>query len=100
MLCALDVGRHLGVTPDAVATQVEDALHKGPGVLGRERAAALLKRAALPDVRALLNADKKAGAKGELRMVLLPALGAHEIRDVPEAAWRALWPAWTQGVRP
>lgn len=100
MLCALDVGRHLGVTPDKVATQVEEALQNGPGVLGRERTAALTKRASLRDVVELLNADKKAGAKGELRMVLLTAIGAHEVRDVPESVWRALWPAWTRGVRP
>ncbi len=100
MLCALDVGRHLNVTPPDVAEEVEEGLTRGPGVLGRERTAALTKRASLRDVVALLNADKKAGAKGELRMVLLTGLGAHEVRDVSEAAWRALWPAWSQGVRP
>jgi 3-dehydroquinate synthase len=100
MLCALDVGRHLGVTPEDVATQVEEALHQGPGVLGRERTAALTKRASLGDVAALLDADKKAGAKGELRMVLLTGIGAHEVRDVPHTVWRALWPAWTRGERP
>ncbi len=100
MLCALDVGRHAGVTPDTVATRIEEALQNGPGVLGRDKAAAILKRSSEADVVALLNADKKAGARGELRMVLLTSLGAHEVRTVPEAAWRALWPTWTRGVRP
>ncbi|WP_141619024.1 3-dehydroquinate synthase family protein [Myxococcus sp. AB036A] len=100
MLLALDVGRHLGVTPEPVATEVEAALANGPGVQGRERAAALLRRAPMKDVRALLTADKKAGAKGELRMVLLTAIGATEVRDVDESSWRALWPAWAKGERP
>jgi 3-dehydroquinate synthase len=100
MLCALDVGRHQGVTPEPVAAQVEQALHAGPGVLGRDHTAALLRRASLKDVQALLSADKKAGSAGELRMVLLSALGESVVRDVPAQAWRALWPAWTRGERP
>jgi 3-dehydroquinate synthase len=100
MLCALDVGRLLGVTPEKVALQVEEALERGPGVLGRDRIAALLRRADLRDVTALLAADKKAGKAGELRMVLLTAIGAFDIRDVSEAEWRRLWPAWRQGLRP
>jgi 3-dehydroquinate synthase len=100
MLCALDVGRSLGVTPDKVAARVETALEKGPGVLGRKRAAALLKRATLEDIEVLLAADKKTGAAGELRMVLLTDIGVAEVRDVSAPEWRALWPAWTKGVRP
>ncbi len=100
MLCALDVGRLLGVTPEKVALQVEEALHRGPGLLGRERTAALIKRAALEDVATLLAADKKAGAAGELRMVLLTAIGAFDIRDVSESQWRTLWPSWKRGIRP
>ncbi|HEX8706351.1 MAG TPA: 3-dehydroquinate synthase, partial [Myxococcaceae bacterium] len=100
MLCALDVGRSLGVTPEKVAVQVEEALERGPGVLGRNRIAALLRRAALEDVTALLAADKKAGKAGELRMILLPAIGTFEVKDVSETDWRRLWPAWTQGLRP
>lgn len=100
MLCALDVGRHLQVTPEPVADQVEQALHAGPGVLGRDHTAHLLRRASLKDVQALLSADKKAGSAGELRMVLLSALGESVVRDVPAQAWQALWPAWTRGERP
>lgn len=100
MFCALDVGRAMDVTPDKVATQVEEALRLGPGVLGRDRIAALLRRAPLNDVVELLAADKKAGKAGELRMVLLTGIGAFEVRDVSEATWRNLWPAWKQGLRP
>jgi 3-dehydroquinate synthase len=100
MLFALDVGRALDVTPGPVAGRVETALERGPGVLGRKKAAALFKRAALSDIEMLLAADKKAGAAGELRMVLLTDIGVAEVRDVSAPQWRALWPAWTQGVRP
>jgi 3-dehydroquinate synthase len=100
MLCALDVGRRMGVTPEEVAAQVEEALARGPGVLGRERTAALLERADLGDVTDLLIADKKTGSAGELRMVLLTDVGAAEVRDVPADVWRSLWPAWLQGKRP
>jgi 3-dehydroquinate synthase len=100
MLCALDVGRALGVTPDDVAWRVEDALHQGPGVLGRERTAELLQRAKIKDVVALLAADKKAGSAGQLRMVLLTGVGTTVVRDVSEQEWRAVWPAWTRGERP
>jgi 3-dehydroquinate synthase len=75
-------------------------MERGPGVLGRERIAALLRRAPLSDVVELLAADKKAGKSGELRMVLLTAIGAFDIRDVSEATWRALWPSWKQAIRP
>ncbi|MDY7231622.1 3-dehydroquinate synthase [Hyalangium rubrum] len=100
MLCALDVGRLLGVTPQDVAIQVEEALNRGLGILGRDRIAALCKRAALKDVTTLLAADKKAGKAGELRMVLLSAIGAFDIKDVTENDWRTLWPAWTRGILP
>jgi 3-dehydroquinate synthase len=100
MLCALDVGRAMGVTPEDVAWRVEDALHQGPGVLGRERTMELLKRATLKDVTALLSADKKAGSAGELRMVLLTDIGSAEVHDVSADVWRALWPVWTRGARP
>jgi 3-dehydroquinate synthase len=100
MLCALDVGRALGITPDDVAWRVEDALHQGPGVLGRDRTAELLRRAKIKDVLALLAADKKAGSAGQLRMVLLTDVGNTVVRDVSEKEWRAVWPAWTRGERP
>ncbi|MGE6759914.1 3-dehydroquinate synthase [Corallococcus interemptor] len=100
ILWALDVGRHLGVTPESVAHDVERALARGPGVLGRDRAAEIAQRAPLKDVVALLDADKKAGPNGELRMVLLTAVGTAEVVDVMPKTWRALWPAWTRGARP
>ncbi|SES95001.1 3-dehydroquinate synthase [Stigmatella erecta] len=100
MRCALDVGRRLGVTPEPVALQVEQALEQGPGILGRDRIASLIQRTPLKDVVDLLAADKKAGKSGELRMVLLTGIGAFDIRDVPEPEWRQLWSAWKNGIRP
>ncbi|MBF5043968.1 3-dehydroquinate synthase [Aggregicoccus sp. 17bor-14] len=100
MLCALDAGRALGVTPPEVATQVEEALTQKVGVLGRAALARFARRGTPGEVRALLAADKKAGAAGQLRMVLLTGVGSTCVRDVEEAAWRALWPAWTREVRP
>ena len=65
MLCALDVGRALGITPEDVAWKVEDALHQGAGSAGPERTAALLEAPRrCGDVTALLSADKKAGQRG------------------------------------
>lgn len=100
MLCALDVGRALGVTDEVVAVEVEEGLHEGPGVLGRKALAKALAKARLPEVDALLAADKKAGAKGELKMVLLRGLGDAPVLPVSGALWRELWPFWIEGKRP
>lgn len=100
MLCALDVGRVLGITPDAVAEEVEAALERGPGVLGRKAVARFARRAEAREVAHLLAADKKANAQGELRMVLLRAVGDWTLHTVHPDVWRALWPAWSRGERP
>jgi len=100
MLCALDVGQELGVTPEDVAEEIEEGLYAGPGVLGRDALAKALKAARLPQVEALLAADKKAGKGGELRMVLVRGLGQSTVVPVEGAAWRGLWKAWSQGIRP
>ncbi len=89
-----------GHHPRAVALQVEQA---PPERSGRARPRAHgrpLKRTKDEDLRVLLAADKKTGAAGEVRMILLTAIGATEVRDVSADVWRALWPAWTQGIRP
>ncbi|MCA3016257.1 MAG: 3-dehydroquinate synthase [Myxococcaceae bacterium] len=93
LLCALDVGVALGVTPAAVARQVEAALPNGP--TARRRLAALTRRASVSRVRALLGADKK-GGEGGLRMVLLQQPGRWCVMDVPEATWA---PRWARGWR-
>jgi 3-dehydroquinate synthase len=100
MLCALDVGRALGVTPEAVAAEVEGTLHGRAEVRERRELARLLARARAPEVEKLLAADKKAGAGGELQMVLLAAPGEAPVRPVAHAVWRGLLPAWREGRRP
>lgn len=98
MLCALDVGRALGVTPARVAAEVERVLCDVAGVKPR----AELRRwsGRLPEVRRALSADKKARTAGEVRMVLLEKPGATRSVVVPVPAWEGLHAAWRRGIRP
>jgi 3-dehydroquinate synthase len=96
--CALDVGRALGVTPSAVAGEVELGFLEGPGIGSRKVLARALREGTTERVSALLGADKKAGKKGELRMVLLTGVGLWTIEKVEPAAWRALLPRWRSGA--
>ncbi|HVE81738.1 MAG TPA: 3-dehydroquinate synthase family protein [Myxococcales bacterium] len=100
MLCALDVGRAAGVTPDALAEEVEAGLTQGPRILGRGALAKALGSGTGARVAELLRADKKAGAAGALRMVLLRRLGAAEVHPVEARAWKGLLAAWRRGGRP
>lgn len=100
MLCALDVGRALGLTPAPVAERVEAALAAQVGAPGRPALARFARLGGVREVAALLAADKKAGARGELRMVLLCGVGQPLVPDVSAAGWRALWPHWARGARP
>ncbi len=84
MLCALDVGRAVGVTPRALAFEVEEVLAQRAGAT-RRRLAAVLERHSVEDVEALLAADKKNVGKG-LRMVLLEKPGVARVVEVPK--WR------------
>jgi 3-dehydroquinate synthase len=95
MLCALDVGVALGVTPAAVAREVESAL---PNALaGRRRLGGLCARADVATVRRLLKADKKGGLGG-VRMVLLERPGAWTAMDVPDDVWASRWRrGWQHG---
>ena len=100
MRCALDVGRALGATPEPVAAEVEEGLAAGPRILGRDALARALGRAPAGAVAELLRADKKAGAAGALRMVLLRRIGQTEVLPVEASAWQPLLRAWRQGRRP
>lgn len=100
MLCALDVGRALGVTSEALAREVEDVLHTRAHVRPRADMARLFARATPRQLTALLAADKKADASGALVMILLSALGATRAAPVSPALWRGLLGAWRTGVRP
>ncbi|MFZ5471463.1 MAG: 3-dehydroquinate synthase [Myxococcota bacterium] len=90
MLCALDVGRCLGVTPESVAREVENGLParrahlvRWLGGVGRER------------IRSIVEADKKGP-----RMVLLCALGRAKLHEVTPREWFPLFAAWQKGRRP
>jgi 3-dehydroquinate synthase len=100
MLCALDVGRALGVTPEKTAAEVEDALEAGPGVLGRRVLARLMDKTTRPQVRRLLTADKKNERAGATRMVLLEDVGRWKLQDVSEETWAPLFRSWQRGQRP
>lgn len=100
MLCALDVGRALGATAPRVADEVEASLLAEVGVLPRSEIARTLQRGSDAQIASLLAADKKNVRPGEVRMVLLKALGRWELRTVRSAVWRPLLRAWRRGVRP
>lgn len=84
MLCALDVGRAMEVTPSALAEEVEAVLTERTGA-SRRRLAAVLERHSTDEVERLLGADKKSTADG-LRMVLLQRPGVARLVKVPR--WR------------
>jgi 3-dehydroquinate synthase len=84
MLCALDVGRAMAVTPPALAEEVEGVLAERTGA-NRRRLAAVLERHSAEEVERLLAADKKNHGRS-LRMVLLERAGAARLHEVPR--WR------------
>ncbi|HZN95385.1 MAG TPA: 3-dehydroquinate synthase, partial [Myxococcales bacterium] len=59
-----------------------------------------LGRAPAGAVAELLRADKKAGAAGALRMVLLQQIGDAGVYPVDARTWRPLLGAWRRGARP
>ncbi|MBX5481053.1 MAG: 3-dehydroquinate synthase [Myxococcaceae bacterium] len=100
MLCALDLGRAVGVTPDGVASEVEDALCAGPLALGRPALARVLSRSTPARIEAILRADKKRQSDASVTMVLLERIGVTQIQEIEPSLWRKLLPAWRDGVRP
>ncbi len=99
MHCALDVGRAMGVTGEALAAEVERGLSDA-GSLGREHLARALKGANAQTIRGLLEADKKNVSAGEVRMVLLREVGRTELSPVPAEVWTHLLAFWKRGRRP
>ncbi len=96
--CALDVGVALGVTPRALAAELEHVLLKRAAFPPRKRLAQHLARATPAQLAELLGADKKS-TRG-LNMVLLKRVGQAVVRPVPPATWRQLLPAWRAGRVP
>lgn len=100
MLCALDLGRAMGVTPEALAFGVEDVLHTRAHVRPRRDMARLFQRATTDGILELLAADKKADAEGRLVMIFLTALGQTRAVPVPPERWQHHLEAWRTGVTP
>jgi len=99
LLCALDVGRALRVTPDDVAREVEAAVFGPSLAASRARLAAALRGVTPARAAKVLAADKKSSA-GEVRMVLLKAPGRWTTATVPAAAWQRALASWKSGERP
>lgn len=102
MLCALDTGVALGVTPAVVATEVEAALPNAPRA--RERLARVLKGAKPAEIAGLLRADKKGGQGDAVRMILLSEQGRWQGTTiwVTEMVRRNIWSTllqtrWSRG---
>lgn len=93
MLCALDVGVALGVTPLHLAQEVEGALPNAPGA--RRRLARVLHRVSATRVSQLLAADKKGSAQGSVRMVLLAKPGRWALEPVSPKVWSRLFGTWS-----
>lgn len=97
MVCALDVGRALGVTPSSLAARVERVLQERAQVGSRAELAKALSRHPASAAKAILASDKKASRPGEVRMVLLSALGETKTEAVAEQLWRGLYQRWQRG---
>lgn len=95
MLCALDVGRALGVTNVVDAALVEDVLRRQIGAPWDDTAPArALDGVEEAHVAALLAGDKEgADAKG-VTMVLLQRLGTWKAQRVSRNLWRRLLRSW------
>jgi len=98
LVCALDVGRALDVTPDVTAAEGEAVLSLVPDV--RANLAKALKRASWREVERLLRADKKGRGGASVPMVLIEVPGRWTMRDVPLPVLEALFAQWRSGVRP
>ena len=97
LLCALDVGVSLGVTPRAIATEIDAVLPLGPR--SRWRLARALRGASPGAIDRLLRSDKKRRAGGTL-MILVARPGKWRSVPVAPSAWRRLLASWQRGVRP
>ncbi len=97
---ALDIGRLTSVTPEAVAERVESALTTRVGILTRKKLGDEMRRHRADDLFALLLADKKNRALGEIRMVLLERPGKTRLVTVPRAVFARAIPHWQAGTKP
>lgn len=99
MLCALDVGRLVGVTPQNAAFNVENVLGKVAGVR-RKRMARALAGTNAAQIEQLLAQDKKGASRDGVNMVLLRGVGDPVMQQVPHRRWRMLLAHWKSGTVP
>jgi 3-dehydroquinate synthase len=92
MLCALDVGRELGVTADRIALDVEARLPLGRRP--RARLARALGRATKAQIRQYLRGDKKGATADHTRFILLKKPGHWVAQNVAHRTWEALLARW------
>lgn len=92
MLCALDVGRELGVTPAALADDVELRLPLGPNP--RSRLSRALRGATKARIREYLRSDKKGATADHTRFILLKQPGQWVAQNVAHRTWEALLARW------
>jgi 3-dehydroquinate synthase len=97
LVCALDVGRALGVTSQRVAEEVTAALPLGVKV--RRRLSSAFGETSRREVEGWLRTDKKREGT-ELAMVLLVRPGRWVVREVPREVWAAQLRNWRRGVAP
>ena len=100
MLCALDVGRALGVTPPGLAQEVESTLTRRVLHHGRAALARALGGKSDAQVLQLLLSDKKVDRAGAPVMVLLHAVGDARAQEVPVEGLRRCLGAWRRGTLP
>jgi 3-dehydroquinate synthase len=94
MLCALDIGVALGVTPRAVAQRVESALPLMPRA--RQVLAMTFKRTSRSFIEGCLRSDKKRESIDPM-MVLLEAPGRWRLAPVPPSTWQKAVRQWSRG---
>jgi 3-dehydroquinate synthase len=94
MLCALDLGRTLQVTPAEVAELAERRL---PDRRDLQR---VLRARSSQQLAALIAADKKGASLHHASFVLLERQGRARVHRVERGAWERLLPSWQQGARP
>jgi 3-dehydroquinate synthase len=95
MLCALDVGRALSVTPAEVASEVAEAVFGDGLSAARARLARALRGVTAPQVARLLGDDKKSSG-GQTRMVLVQAPGRWTTASVERRVWERCLREWAE----
>jgi 3-dehydroquinate synthase len=100
VVCALDVGRALGVTSAATAEEVQSVFERFGERPIRSELRRWLAKATPPRVGELLSSDKKRSQDGTIRMVLLRGVGSAVVRPVAREVWSPLLRRWREGRVP